>query len=162
MTENNIGKFGNYGQPDFAMEEITEEEMAKAISHPVLTKLNKRLEELQNLVAEKDSRILALRDKYRSAEYQVEAQLKELLDDEVLTAEQAQGIADIFDRITLTKQVEIAYTITATVTVEVPYGADPDEVADNIYVERVEFYTDFENADVLESDHEIEDWRVRS
>jgi hypothetical protein len=46
-------------------------------------------------------------------------------------------------------------------TIEVPYGADEDDVASSTYIERVEFYTDFENAEVLESDHEIEDWRVR-
>ncbi len=151
------GTFGDYN-PNA---EPTVEEIATAISHPVLTHLNKRLETLQNRNAELEQTTTRLRDKYRSAEYQVEAKLKELLDDEEISPENAQAIADIFDSITLTKQVEIAYTVTATVTVEVPYGADPDEVADSTYIERVEFYTEFDNAEVLESDHDVEDWRVR-
>ena len=157
MTENNIGTFGEF-DPNA---EPTVEEIAKAISHPVLTHLNKRLENLQTLVAEKDSRILSLRDKYRTTEYQVESKLKELLDDEEISPENAQAIAEIFDNITLTKQIEIEFTISATATVEVPYGADPDDVAGSVYVERVDFYTDFDGADVLESDFDTEDWRVR-
>ena len=162
MTEMNdynpaTGTFGDYN-PNA---EPTEEEIAKAISHPVLTSLNKRLEEAQNKVAEKDQTILRLRDKWRTAEYSLEAVLKELLDDEEISPENAQKIAEIFDGITLTKQIEVSYTITALATIEVPYGADEDDVASSTYVERVEFYTDFDGADVLESDHEVEDWNVR-
>jgi hypothetical protein len=155
MTEDNIGKFGEY-DPNATP---TEEEIATAISHPVLTHLNKRLETLQTLVAEKDATILRLRDKYRTAEYSVESKLKELLDDEDIELEHAKAIAEIFDGITLTKQITIQYDITATATLEVPYGADPDDVAGSCYVERVEFYTDFEDAEVLESDHDVNDWR---
>ena len=156
MTEN-IGTFGEY-DPNATP---TEEEIAKAISHPVLTHLNKRLENAQSQLTASQDSVMRLRDKYRTAEYQLEAKLKELLDDEEISVENAQAIADIFDGITLTKQIEITYTISATATIEVPYGADPDEVADSVYVERVEFYTDYDNADVLETDHEVEDWRVR-
>lgn len=138
------------------------------IQHPVLVSLNEKVESLTTQVSNLQSQNqalsdtnLRLRDKYRSAEYQLEAKLKELLDDEEISIENAQAIADIFDGITLTKQVEITYTISATATIEVPYGADPDEVADSVYVERVEFYTDYTNADILESDHDVEDWRVR-
>jgi hypothetical protein len=139
----------------------TEDEIAKAISHPVLTHLNQRLENLQSLLTASQDSVTRLRDVYRTAEYSLEALLKELLDDEEISPENAQRIADIFDSITLTKQVEITYTISATATVEVPYGSDPDEVADSTYVERVEFYTDFDGADVLEVDHDVEDWKVR-
>jgi hypothetical protein len=156
MTEN-IGKFGEY-DPNA---EPTVEEIATAISHPVLTHLNKRLEALQNRNAELEQTTTRLRDKYRTAEYQVESKLKELLDDEEISVENAQAIADIFDSISLTKQIEVSYTLSVLATIEVPYGADEDDVASSTYIERVEFYTDFENAEVLESDHEIEDWRVR-
>jgi hypothetical protein len=139
----------------------TEEEIAKAISHPVLTHLNQRLENLQSLLTVSQDSVMRLRDKYRTAEYSLEALLKKLLDDEEITIEVAQAIAEIFDSITLTKQIEIAYTISATATVEVPYGADADEVGNSTYVERVEFYTDFDGADVLEVDHDVEDWNVR-
>ena len=149
------GTFGEY-DPNATP---TEEEIAKAISHPVLTHLNKRLETAHALVAEKDATILRLRDKYRTAEYALEAKLKELLDDESIELEYAKEIAEIFDGITLTKQITIQYDITATATLEVPYGADPDDVAGSCYVERVEFYTDFEDAEVLESDHDVQDWR---
>ena len=151
------GTFGEY-DPNATP---TEDEIAKAISHPVLTHLNKRLETLQNRNAELEQTTTRLRDKYRSAEYSLEALLKELLDDEEISIENAQRIADIFDSITLTKQIEVSYTLSVLATIEVPYGADEDDVASSTYVERVEFYTDFENAEVLESDHEIEDWRVR-
>jgi len=139
----------------------TEDEIAQAISHPVLTHLNQRLENLQSLLTASQDSVMRLRDKYRTAEYALESKLKELLDDEEISVEVAQAIAEIFDGITLTKQVEIAYTISATVTVEVPYGADADEVANSTYVERVEFYTDFDGADVLEVDHDVDDWNVR-
>ena len=151
------GTFGDYN-PNA---EPTEDEIAKAISHPVLTHLNAKVENLQSQLTASQDSVMRLRDKYRTAEYSLEAVLKELLDDEEISIENAQKIAEIFDGITLTKQIEIAYTITATATIEVPYGADPDEVADSTYVERVEFYTDFENAEILESDHEAEDWNVR-
>jgi hypothetical protein len=139
----------------------TEEEIAKAISHPVLTHLNSRLENLQSQLTASQDSVMRLRDKYRSAEYQLEALLKELLDDEDISVDNAQRIADIFDSITLTKQIEVRYTITATATIEVPYGADEDDVASSTYVERVEFYTDYDNAEVLESDHDVDDWRVQ-
>jgi hypothetical protein len=154
MTDN-TGTFGQY-DPNATP---TEEEIATAISHPVLTHLNKRLETLQTLVEEKEATALRLRDKYRTAEYKLEAVLKELLDDEEISIEHAKTIADIFDYITLTKQITIQYDITATATIEVPYGADADDVAGSTYVERVEFYTDFEDAEVLESDQDVNDWR---
>jgi hypothetical protein len=135
-------------------------------NHPVLLTLQTKIADLEAqvertnaLVAEKDARILQLRDKYRTAEYAVEAKLKELLDDENIELEYAKEIAEIFDSISLTKQITIQYDITATATIEVPYGADPDDVASSTYVERVEFYTDFEDAEVLESDHDVNDWR---
>jgi hypothetical protein len=151
------GTFGDYN-PNATP---TEEEIAKAISHPVLTHLNGRLENLQSQLTASQDSVMRLRDKYRSAEYQLEALLKELLDDEDISVDNAQRIADIFDSITLTKQIEVRYTITATATIEVPYGADEDDVASSTYVERVEFYTDYDNAEVLESDHDVDDWRVQ-
>lgn len=151
MTEDNIGTFGDY---------------VPESNHPALQQLKTKIADLEaqvertnTLVAEKDTRILQLRDKYRTAEYKLEAVLKELLDDEEITIETAKSIADIFDSITLTKQITIEYTITATATIEVPYGADADDVAGSTYVERVEFYTDFEDAEVLESDSDVSDWR---
>ena len=135
-------------------------------NHPVLLTLQTKIADLEAqvertnaLVAEKDTRILQLRDKYRTAEYSLEAKLKELLDDEEIELEHAKAIAEIFDYITLTKHITIQYDIQATATIEVPYGADADDVAGSTYVERVEFYTDFEDAEVLETDHDVNDWR---
>jgi hypothetical protein len=151
------GTFGDYN-PNA---EPTEDEIAKAISHPVLTHLNAKVENLQSQLTASQDSVMRLRDKYRTAEYSLEAVLKELLDDEEISPENATKIAEIFDGNTLTKQIEVEYTITATATIEVPYGSDSDEVADSTYVENVQFYTDFDGADVLESDHEVEDWKVR-
>ena len=149
------GTFGNYVPPTEATS-----------NHPVLLTLQTKIADLEAqvertnaLVAEKDARILQLRDKYRTAEYSLEAKLKELLDDETIELEYAKEIADIFDSISLTKQITIQYDIQATATIEVPYGADPDDVASSTYVERVEFYTDFDDAEILESDHDVNDWR---
>jgi hypothetical protein len=138
----------------------TDEEIAKAISHPVLTHLNSRLENLQSQLTASQDTVMRLRDKYRTTEYKLTDLLKELLDNEDITYDDAQRIADLFDSITLTKQITIHYTVSATATVEVPYNADDEDVASSTYVERVEFYTDFDNAEVLEEDHDIEDWRV--
>jgi predicted nuclease with TOPRIM domain len=154
--------------PDYKPETGTFGDYVPESNHPVLTKLKEELLEAQTKYADTYSRLTVvfeekskLNDKYRTHQYALEAKLKELLDDEEISIENAQAIADIFDYITLTKQVEISYTITANTTIEVPYGADPDEVADSTYVERIEFYTDFENAEILETDQEVEDWRVR-
>lgn len=146
--------------------EIVGDLVAVSSEHPVLLQYKKQIEILEerlvsqgNLLTEKEASALRFRDKYRTAEYAVEAKLKELLDDEDIELEHAKAIADIFDSISLTKQITIQYDITATATIEVPYGADPDDVASACYVERVEFYTDFEDAEVLESDHDVNDWR---
>jgi len=139
--------------------EITGDLVAVSSEHPVLLHYKKQIEELEVKLADKEATALRLRDKYRTAEYALEAKLKELLDDESIELEYAKEIAEIFDGITLTKQITIQYDITATATIEVPYGADADDVASSTYVERVEFYTDFEDAEVLESEQDVNDWR---
>jgi len=139
--------------------EIVGDLVAVSSEHPVLLHYKKQIEELEVKLADKETTALRFRDKYRTAEYAVEAKLKELLDDESIELEHAKEIAEIFDSISLTKQITIQYDITATATIEVPYGADPDDVAGSTYVERVEFYTDFDDAEVLESDHDVNDWR---
>ena len=152
--------------PDHNPETGTFGEYVPESNHPVLQQLKKQIEDLETrltmqtaLLADKEATALRLRDKYRTAEYKLEAVLKELLDDEEISIEHAKTIADIFDYITLTKQITIQYDITATATIEVPYGADADDVAGSTYVERVEFYTDFDDAEVLETDHDVNDWR---
>lgn len=149
----------NEQMPNHNPETGTFGEYVPESNHPVLLQYKKQVEDLQTLVAEKEATALRLRDKYRTAEYKLEAVLKELLDDESIELEYAKTIAEIFDYITLTKQITIQYDITATATIEVPYGADADDVAGSTYVERVEFYTDFEDAEVLETDHDVQDWR---
>jgi hypothetical protein len=139
--------------------EIVGDLVAVSSEHPVLLHYKKQIEELEVKLADKEATALRLRDKYRTAEYALEAKLKELLDDENIELEYAKEIAEIFDYITLTKHITIQYDIQATATIEVPYGADPDDVAGSCYVERVEFYTDFEDAEVLETDHDVNDWR---
>jgi hypothetical protein len=152
--------------PDHNPETGTFGEYVPESNHPVLQQLKKQIEDLETrltmqtaLLADKEATALRLRDKYRTAEYKLEAVLKELLDDEEISIEHAKTIAEIFDYITLTKQITIQYDITATATIEVPYGADADDVAGSTYVERIEFYTDFEDAEVLESDQDVNDWR---
>jgi hypothetical protein len=139
--------------------EITGDLVAVSSEHPVLLHYKNQIENLESQLKASQDTVMRVRDKYRTAEYKLEAKLKELLDDESIELEYAKEIADIFDSITLTKHITIQYEITATATLEVPYGADPDDVAGSCYVERVEFYTDFDDAEVLESEHDVNDWR---
>ena len=162
--------------PDFTYEPPTEEEIAKAISHPVLTHLNTRLEALQvdlsSVTAERDAlnnklefintQLMNARDKYRKAEYALTDLLKEMIADDDITIENAQRIADIFDNVILSKRISIRYDIIATVEVEVPFGADEDEVADNTYCDSVRFDSYENNHEVLEVDFDITDWNVVS
>jgi len=160
MTESNIGQFGEF-VPN---------------THPVLANLNAKVAELENALslatAEKDKlnnektfiseQLRKSADKYRSAEYSLTDLLKELITDEDITIENAQRIADIFDNVLLTKRVTIRYDIVATVELEVPFGKEDDEVADNTYCDRVTFETYEEDSEVLEVDFDVTDWNVTS
>ena len=166
MTENQIGTFTDYGQPDFAMEEVV---VDPAVSnHPVLKALNERIEKLETALAVSEQYRATNADQLRSVRYDHDKKklalkdvLVELVNDEDLEYDYAKTFADIFD-ILLTKQVEIEYTITATATIEVPINADPDTVADNVYCERVDFSTYESDYEVLESDYDVTDWNIRS
>jgi hypothetical protein len=143
-NENNTGTFGEY---------------VPESNHPVLQQLKNQIENLESQLKASQDTVMRVRDKYRTAEYALEAKLKELLDDESIELEYAKEIANIFDGITLTKQITIQFDITATATMEVPYGADNDDVAGSTYVENIQFYTDFEDAEILESEQDVNDWR---
>ena len=158
------------------MEEINNEPTFTPNSHPVLATLNEKVSKLENdlslATAEKDrltqsnefmsAQITKWSDKYRKAEYSLTDLLKELITDEDITIENAQRIADIFDNVLLTKRVTIRYDIVASVEVEVPFGKEDDEVADNTYCDRVTFETYEEDSEVLEVDFDVTDWTVVS
>ena len=145
-------------------------------THPVLQALNEKVTSLENALsiatAEKDklnsdkeflsAQITKWSDKYRSAEYSLTDLLKELITDEDITLENAQRIADIFDNVNLTRRVTIRYDIVATVELEVPFGKEDDEIADNTYCDRVTFETYEEDSEVLEVDFDVTDWNVTS
>ena len=144
-----------------------EVEVTPTIQHPVLIALNEKVDSLTTQVSNLESQLTAsqdsvmrLRDKYRSAEYALTDLLKELITDEEITIENAQRIADIFDNVVLTKRVTIRYDIIATVEVEVPFGKDEDEVADNVYCDRVAFETYDSDSEVLEVDFDVTDWNI--
>jgi hypothetical protein len=153
-----------------------EVEVTPTIQHPVLVAQNERIETLMKAneqLVEENTRLTnnhtfvseQLRkssDKYRSAEYSLTDLLKEMIADEDITLENAQRIADIFDNVTLTKRISIRYDIIATVEVEVPFGADEDEVADNTYCDSVRFDSYESNHEVLEVDFDVTDWNVVS
>jgi len=153
-----------------------EVEATPTIQHPVLITLNEKVARLEAdlsvATAEKDklnsdkeflsAQITKWSDKYRKAEYALTDLLKEMITDEDITIENAQRIADIFDDVLLTKRVTIRYDIVATVEVEVPFGADEDEVADQVYCDRVTFETYESNSEVLEVDFDVTDWNVSS
>ena len=153
-----------------------EVEVTPTIQHPVLIALNEQVANLKNdlslMTAERDKlnqsntfvseQLRKSVDKYRSAEYSLTDLLKELISDEEITIPTAQRIADIFDNVVLTKRVTIRYDIVATVELEVPFGKDDDEVADNTYCDRVAFETYEEDSEVLEVDFDVTDWTVVS
>lgn len=130
------------------------------IQHPVLVELNTKVENLQSQNQALTDTITRLRDKYRQAESNVQTLLKDLLDDERIEFEVASLIAEIFDNVNLTKQVTIRYSITADVLVEMPYNTDADEIADDLYLDRIEFATYHGDAEVLETDYNVDDWNV--
>lgn len=164
MTENQIGKFTDYGQPDFRMEEIVEPES----KHPVLTALNERIATLEKELADKETYRANVADQLRSIRYDHDKKklalkdvLISLVEEEDLHYDNAKTIAEIFD-IMLTKRIEVEYKITATATLDVPINADPDEVADEVYCDRVDFSTYNSDYEVLETDYDVEDWSIRS
>jgi DNA polymerase elongation subunit (family B) len=163
------GTFGNYGQPNFADPIEEEIEVPPAVSnHPVLLALNEKVESLEKQLAEAERYRASNADQVRTLRYDHDSKklkLKDVLVDFVehnlLPYEDAKTIADIFD-ILLTKRIEIEYNITASVTIDVPITADPDDVADNLYCDRVDFSTYNEDHEVLETDFDVSDWNVRS
>lgn len=156
------------------MEEINNE--PKTIQHPVLIAQNERIETLMKANEELAGEVAAYKnkdeyvsaqltkwsDKYRKAEYSLTELLKEMITDEDITLENAQRIADIFDNVTLTKRVTIRYDIVATVELEVPFGKEDDEIADNTFCDRVTFETYESDCEVLEVDFDVTDWNVTS
>jgi predicted nuclease with TOPRIM domain len=145
-------------------------------THPVLTALNEKVTKLENdlsiLTAERDAlknkdefvsaQLKKWSDKYRLTESSLQDLLKEMLDDEEIEFDAAKKIAELFDNVNLSKQITIRYTISADVLVEMPYNADADEVANDIYLDRTDFATYHGDADILETDTDVEDWRVIS
>lgn len=151
------GTFGDYVSTEPAVS-----------SHPVLVVLNEKIEKLEKDLATSEGYRTSIADQIRSVRYDHDAKklklkdvLVELVEQEELTFENASKIAEIFD-IMLTKRIDIEYKITAVVTIEVPINADEDDVADNLYCDRVDFSTYNSDYEVLESDYDVEDWSVRS
>lgn len=165
MTEN-IGKFTDYEQPDFAMEEIAVEPAVS--NHPVLIALNEKVESLEKQLVESERYRAINAEQVRTQRYDHESKkvklkdvLISLVEEEDLDYDNAKTIADIFD-ILLTKRVEVEYNITASVTIEIPITADPDDVADEMYCEGVEFNSYNSDYEILETDYDVSDWNVRS
>ena len=144
-------------------------------THPVLTALNERVEVLTKAnedlldevtMAKNNAEFVSAQlkkwsDKYRLVERSVQDTLKQMLDDEEIEFEAAEKIAELFDDVNLLKQATIRYTITADVLVEMPYNADVDAVANDVYLDRVDFST-YSEGEVLETDPSIEDWSIIS
>lgn len=153
-----------------------EVDVTPTIQHPVLIALNEQVAKLENdlsiLTAERDAlknkdefvsaQLKKWSDKYRLMESCVQDLLKEMLDDEEIEFDAAKKIAELFDNVNLSKQITIRYTISADVLVEMPYNADADAIADDLYLDRVDFSTYHGDAEILETDTDVEDWRVIS
>lgn len=126
-------------------------------NHPVLQQLKDRIAELETaLTAKTESFDYAIR-----VRNQEEAQLKETLiegiNDSEITTEFAETIADIFS-IELTREVSMTLTFKVEASLNVPYGIDLDELAQEVGIQ-----TDFTGkaGDYLDYDHwELDDWSV--
>lgn len=152
-----IGTFGDYVSTEPAVS-----------SHPVLVVLNEKIEKLEKDLATSEGYRTSIADQIRSVRHDHDSKklklkdvLVSLVEEEDLHFDNAKTIADIFD-IMLTKRIDIEYKITAVVTIEVPINADEDDVADNLYCDRVDFSTYDSDHEVLETDYDVEDWNVRS
>jgi len=138
-------------------------------NHPVLTQLKKRIEELEMNITTQSSFIADYRksleqqfDRTRKQQAECQSVLETLLENQDISLEDAELIADCFDYVSLTKTVQIEFNITATATVQVPLGTDPDEVAGSVYVSSFDFYTDYNGAEMLDYDFTTDDYNVVS
>jgi uncharacterized coiled-coil protein SlyX len=138
-------------------------------NHPVLTQLKKRIEELEMNITTQSSFIAdykkSLEQQFdRTHKQQLECQsvLEILLENQDITIDDAQLIADCFDYVSLSKTVQIEFNITATATVQIPFGADPDDVASSVFVQSVDFYTDYADTEILDHDFFTDDYNVVS
>ena len=159
MTEMNdynpqIGTFGDYVPP--TIEEVINEPAVS--NHPVLTALNEKIARLEKELAEKEFYRTSTADQLRSARYDHDSKklkLKDVLidfiDHNYLDYECGKQIADIFD-ILLTKRIEVEYKISASVTIEVPINADEDDVANEVFCDRVDFSSYHRDYEILDSD----------
>ena len=146
------------------------------IQHPVLVAQNERIETLMKANEQLLDEVTKLKqsnefvsaqltkwsDKYRTAEMKLTDLLKEMIGDDEISLDNAQRIADIFDNVTLTQRITIRYEIVANVEVEAPFGTDPDTLADETYIDRLDFYSGYADCEVLETDFDIESWNVTS
>jgi len=153
-----------------------EVEVTPTIQHPVLIAQNERIETLMKANEQLLDEVTKLKqsnefvsaqltkwsDKYRTAEMKLTDLLKEMIGDDEISLENAQRIADIFDNVTLTQRITIRYEIVANVEVEAPFGTDPDTLADETYIDRLDFYSGYADCEVLETDFDIESWNVTS
>jgi hypothetical protein len=141
---------------------ISENEVSKAMSHPVLTDLNTKITELEKNIERQKvtitnySNIVDSKQRLLDA---VERFIKEKLQNEELDSELANELADILG-IELTKTFEIRLTFEANVSVVVPLNCsdDIDDIAQN-------FYADLKyggEGDVESEDIELTDWRDNS
>jgi uncharacterized coiled-coil protein SlyX len=138
-------------------------------NHPVLTQLKKRIEELEMKITTQSSFIAdykkSLEQQHeRTHKQQAECQsvLETLLENQDITIDDAQLIADCFDYVSLEKTIQIEFNITATATVQIPLGADPDSVASSVYVSKFDFYTDYNDVEILDYDFTTDDYNVVS
>ena len=129
MNENEVGTFGEY-QP---------------IQHPVLTAQTKRIEELQNKVADLENKLATaettasyhasrygeLQSEYRENEGKLQDILIEALGDEEVDKDVADKIAELYG-LDLRKVFSINIQVVVNVEVSAPVGTDPQEIVDNV------------------------------
>lgn len=128
-------------------------------NHPVLQQLNDKIAQLEKEVEERKEQSRLRASEIMDREAKLQAVLVEGINDNEITNEFAQAIADIFD-IELTEQIEVEFVFKVQATFNVPIGFDPDDLASEVGIE-TNFIGNAE--EYLNHDYwELDDWNVSS
>ena len=107
-------------------------------NHPVLQQLKDRIDELEKEIEERKQQSRQRASDIVANEEKLKEILVEGINDSEITNEFAQSIADIFG-IELLRNVAISLVFHVEASLQVPYGADLDELAEEVGIE-TKFY----------------------
>lgn len=133
-------------------------------NHPVLSALNGKITELLNKISDLElelskahTRISEMNSYRARQEQELQELLIEGLTDETIDSVAVNSIADVFG-LTLERRIVITATYNVEACFLVPFGTDPDEIANGMGIS-TEFHG--EASEYLETDHwELDDYNI--